>query len=66
MRKAATPFPVETPSVNILASALICGDGIDLVVKRAGHRSFTVQLSVVDANRLADAVRSAAEESPNL
>lgn len=63
MRKAATPFPVETPSADLLASALICGDGIDLVIKRAGHRSFTLQLSCKDADSLAYAVWSAARES---
>jgi hypothetical protein len=51
---------------EVLASPLVGGDGIDLVVRRPGHRSVTVQLSMSEARELAKSISMAAKESRGL
>lgn len=59
----ATKFTVGE---EVAVSALICGDGIDLVVRPVGGRSRTVQLTVAEARALGIAVLRAAHESEQL
>lgn len=61
--KQATVFRIECASVEVATAALICGDGVDLVVRPYGKRSRTVQLSVGAARELAKALSAAADES---
>jgi hypothetical protein len=57
---------VEDGNVEVQTAPLIRGDGVDLVVKRIGRRSISVQLSIVSARQLADNLRFAAIESEKL
>lgn len=64
--KGATAFTVGARPVAFTTSALIAGEGIDLVVKRRDKQPFTVQLTVEQAKALAEALNASADESLTL
>lgn len=64
--KSATLFEIEDGGTTLKVAALIGGDGVDLVLQRAGHRSITVQLTIEAATKLAEALNAAAAESAEL
>lgn len=61
--KSATIHRFECSNVEVATAALVCGDGVDLVVRPFAKRSRTVQLSVETARKLASALNAAADES---
>jgi hypothetical protein len=62
----ATTYRVGEPWL-VTTSALIGGDGVDLVVRRPGlPRAVSVQLTLDEARELSAALRHAADESERL
>jgi len=61
MLHTATTFRTDDGKVTV--SALIRGDGVDLVTQRPGHRATTVQLTVEQALLVAEALVKASAES---
>lgn len=60
----ATAFTIADGQV--VTSALIAGDGVDLVMTRPGCKPQTIQLSVDETRELSAALRQAADESERL